>query len=101
MQSKLRNSYPEHSWLNAMKNFKSNRIKNLILLAICVSDIGMMGALVHFRLNNCVENDGFMIGENMSTEVDNFELIGFGLFQYRFYSTLAFQHIWQHPLTVF
>ena len=36
----LRNNQPEYLWMNAMKNFKSNRIKNSFLLAICLSEIG-------------------------------------------------------------
>ena len=41
MHSKLHNNQPEYIWLNNMKNFRSNRIKNRFLLAICLSEITM------------------------------------------------------------
>ena len=44
--SKLRNSQPEYLWINKMKNFKSNRIKNIFLLCICISEIGATISIV-------------------------------------------------------
>ena len=35
---KMRDNQPEYLWINAMENFKSNRIKNIFLLAICLSE---------------------------------------------------------------
>ena len=35
---KMRDNQPEYLWINAMENFKSNRIKNIFLLAICFSE---------------------------------------------------------------
>ena len=42
MYSKLRNYQPDYTWLNVMKNFSSNRIKNSFLFAICLSEIAMV-----------------------------------------------------------
>ena len=44
--SKLRSSQPEHLWINTMENFKSNRIKNIFLLCICLSEIGVTISIV-------------------------------------------------------
>lgn len=44
--SKLRNSYPEYILKNAMENFRSNRIKNTLLLAICLSELGVAISIV-------------------------------------------------------
>ncbi|KAI6654012.1 hypothetical protein LOD99_2859 [Oopsacas minuta] len=46
LNSKLVNSQPEHVWLNEMQNFRTNRIKNIFLLAICLSEIGMTFSIV-------------------------------------------------------
>ena len=62
MQSKLRNNYPEHSWLNAMKNFKSNRIKNILLLAICVVEVVIHVILIYYKYKT------FVMSEIESTE---------------------------------
>ena len=43
---KLRNNQPEYLWINRMENFRSNRIKNIILLAICLSEIGYTISIV-------------------------------------------------------
>ena len=44
--SKLRNNQLEYLWINKMENFKSNRIKNIFLLCICVSEIGVTISIV-------------------------------------------------------
>ena len=44
--SKLRNSQPEYLWVNKMENFKSNRIRNIFLLCICISEIGVTISIV-------------------------------------------------------
>ena len=44
--SKLRNNQPEYLWINKMENFKSNRIKNIFLFCICLSEIGATIAIV-------------------------------------------------------
>ena len=55
--SKLHNDYQEHSWLNAMKNFKSNRIKNILLLAICVSEVVMNAILVLDKADGFISDE--------------------------------------------
>ena len=47
---KLRNTVPEYQWLNTMNNFRSNRIKNCLLLAICLSESGITVMLVSNQL---------------------------------------------------
>ena len=49
--SKSRNNQPEYLWMNAMKNFKSNRIKNSFLLAICLSEIGCTLSIILYNLS--------------------------------------------------
>ena len=40
LKSKLRLSLPNDIWENSMANFKTNRIKNAIMLVICLSEFG-------------------------------------------------------------
>ena len=48
---KLRNNQSEYLWINAMENFKSNRIKNIFLLAICFCEIGItLSVVFHIAL---------------------------------------------------
>ena len=54
MNFKLRNTVPEYQWLNTMNNFRSNRIKNCLLLAICLSESGITVMLVCSRLMSFV-----------------------------------------------
>ena len=56
IQSKLRNDYTEH-YLNDMKNLKSNRIKNILLLAICVSEVVMNAILVLDKADSFVAEE--------------------------------------------
>ena len=49
---KLRNTIPEYQWLNTMNNFRSNRIKNCLLLAICLSESGITIMLVSNQFKN-------------------------------------------------
>ena len=58
---KLRNTVPEYQWLNTMNNFRSNRIKNCLLLAICLSESGITLMLVSNQLLNAV----LILGENV------------------------------------
>ena len=52
MYSKLRNTVPEYQWLNTMNNFCSNRIKNRLLLSICLSESALTVMLVSNQLGN-------------------------------------------------
>ena len=54
MNLKLRNTVPEYQWLNTMNNFRSNRIKNCLLLAICLSESGITVMLICSRLMSFV-----------------------------------------------
>ena len=47
---KLRNTVPEYQWLNTMNNFRSNRVKNCLLLSICLAESGMSGMLISNQL---------------------------------------------------
>ena len=49
MNFKLRNTVPQYQWLNTMNNFRSNRIKNCLLLAICLSESGITAMLICSR----------------------------------------------------
>ena len=49
---KLRNTVPEYQWFNTMNNFRSNKIKNCLLLAICLSESGITVMLVYIQLMN-------------------------------------------------
>ena len=70
---KLRNTVPEYQWLNTMNNFRSNRIKNCLLLAICLSESGItlmlvfnqlqyflsiLGAKIAYKFEKFIENTG-------------------------------------------
>ena len=50
MNFKLRNTVPEYKWLNIMNNFRSNRIKNCIMLSICACESGITGVFVFNQL---------------------------------------------------
>ena len=87
--SKLRNSFPEHIWLNKMQNFKSNRIKNILLLAICVSESIMTIIIVYDKFRSYVFNETYQPENNVKTGL--LVLISCGSFvSYRIYATLAF-----------
>ena len=87
MQSKLRNNYPEHYWLNAMKNFKSNRIRNILLLAICTSEIVMTALLVYNKFNTLLENS--WLYENVGYSIV-MTFIGCGILSYNIFATYSF-----------
>ena len=46
INSRSRNKVLEDQWLNEMKNFRSNRIKNSLLLIICLIEIAMHALLI-------------------------------------------------------
>ena len=61
--SKLRNNQPEYIWKNTMDNFKSNRIKNIFLLAICLSEVGITLSIVfHIALRVTINGVSYGIG---------------------------------------
>ena len=81
---KMRGNQPEYLWINAMENFKSNRIKNMFLLAICLSETVYTLSilfLAYVRLKSSILS-GFGIDMEMWTENPSFsfpaydELIG-------------------------
>ena len=86
--SKLRNSFPEHIWLNKMQNFKSNRIKNILLLTICVSETIMTIIIVYDKFRCYVFNETYQPEKNVKTGL--LVLISCGSFiSFRIYATLA------------
>ena len=91
MQSKLRNNYPEHSWLNAMKNFKSNRIKNNLLLAICVTEVVMNAILFYDKFQNSIvinNYDGWFVDIMISSMMP--DDITDSLFSYNIFAIYTF-----------
>ena len=85
--SKLRNDYPEYKWLNRMQNFKSNRIKNILLLAISVSEI-VMTAIVVYDISLHIFNETYNPEPDAKTVF--LVLMSCGNFlSYRVYASLA------------
>ncbi|KAI6660684.1 hypothetical protein LOD99_10326 [Oopsacas minuta] len=60
LNSKLVNSRPEHVWLNEMQNYRTNRIKHIFLLAICLSEIGMTFSIISQLIYNEVSEIYFI-----------------------------------------
>ena len=88
MHSKLRNSFQEQLWLNRMQNFKSNRIKNIILLAICVSETVMTVIIVYDKFRDYVFNETYNPEKDAKTGLLVFISCG-SFVSYRIYATLA------------
>ena len=62
---KMRGNQPEYLWINAMENFKSNRIKNLFLLAICLSETVYTLSILLFLAFELTVNISFGFGRDM------------------------------------
>ena len=68
--SKLRRNYPEYQWLNTMENFKTNKIKNCFLLAICFSEIIMCGTIMFANISYVFRDGGGDMKDNLNTWLD-------------------------------
>ena len=61
--SKLRRNYPEYQWLIMMKNFKTNRIRDCFLLAICSSEFIMGGSIAAINILHALKGGGHDVKE--------------------------------------
>ena len=88
LYSKLRNDYQEYIWLNRMQNFKSNRIKNILLLAISVSETVMTAIVVYDKFRCYIFNETYNPEPDAKTGF--LVLMSCGNFlSYRVYASLA------------
>ena len=94
MQTKLRNSYPEHFWSNAMKNFKSNRTKNILILAICVSEVIINTVLFYDKYDHFIIKETNFPNEGWFTNVMKSGIISsdvtYTYFSYSIFCTYTF-----------
>ena len=65
INSRLRNNVLKDQWLNAMKNFCSNRVKNRLLLVICLIEIVIYALLIC----NCIQINFAVKGENLQDHI--------------------------------
>ena len=65
INSRLRNNVLKDQWLNAMKNFRSNRVKNRLLLVICSIEIVIYAVLIC----NCIQINFAVKGENLQDHI--------------------------------